>query len=107
MNMYLVFHFGFVPIGTLITFLNSRQEIRNWYTFGNILAIVATTSLAETQNLLFQAFGAQSFVVVPVDGPHTGGSMPKQFWDFINNPSDSGHWPSLAQGIAGGTFPTN
>ncbi|MCR5812863.1 MAG: hypothetical protein K6G15_00015 [Desulfovibrio sp.] len=97
MNLYLVFFLGYIQPNALSSFLNSRQEIRNWYSFGSVLSIVSTASVTEIQNILLQLFYSQSFVVTPIYGPYTGGNMPKQFWEFINNPTDSGYWPAIPQ----------
>lgn len=66
MNLHLVFFLGYVHQNTLISLLNSRQEIRNWYLFGNLLALVSTASTTDVQNILLTSFYNQSFIVTPI-----------------------------------------
>lgn len=95
MQVYIIYFFGFIDQNALAQYLNSFYQIRNWYQYGNILAILSISSLFEIQTILNRFFFGQTFVIVPATGAYTGGNMPPEFWNFINNPKDSGRWPPL------------
>lgn len=95
MYIYIIYIFGFNDPNSLQKFLNSDSRIRNWYQYGNVLAVLSTCTLSEMQALFMPFFFGQTFVIVPASGPMTGGNMPAEFWNFINHPKDSGVWPPL------------
>lgn len=95
MQVYLIYIFGFINPYTLAQFLNSKYQIRNWYQYGNIIAILSIASLTELQTLFMPLFFGQTFIIMPALGSQIGGNMPAEFWKFVNNPHDAGVWPPL------------
>lgn len=96
MRIYLIFMSGFTDPDALAAFLDADSKIRNWYQYGNVLAVLSVHTLAEMQKVFAPFFGGQSFVIAPAVGAAVGGSMPPNFWNFINHPRDAGVWPPLA-----------
>lgn len=100
MYLYIIVFYGILDPTQIGSFLNSRPEIRNWYQYGNSIAILSTCVLPEVQKLLMPLFFSQTFLVSPIYSATTGGNMPADFWKFVNNPQDSGFWPPLPPGNA-------
>lgn len=95
MQVYIIYFFNFVNQEALAQYLNSYYQIRNWYQYGNVLAVYSILTLAELQTVLNPFFFGQTFLILPAIGSYAAGNMPLEFWNFINNPKDSGRWPPL------------
>jgi hypothetical protein len=81
--------------GTLLAFLDTRREIRNYYVpfLGAVLLIADhAQSPLSLSNLIHDRFPTLLLTVLPADQWATQGWMPRPFWDLVHNPKSSGRW---------------
>ena len=103
MNVFVLINLSNIKSSAVTTFLNSCPEVRNWYQTSNLFALVTTTSLIETRDLLNKLFQGQMFLVLQTSVGERGsaaGYMPPDFWDFVIYPKDSGYWDTKLKEIA-------
>ena len=92
---------------TVLAFLDTKREIKNWYTpyVGTILLVADDDQTAATlAGVIRDRFPGLSFVVTPVDPRLTDGWMPKVFWDLVREPKSSGRWPDSSLETLKGTL---
>lgn len=88
-----------LPRELLTTFLDTRPEIRNWYSlFAGQIFIVSDRSTRQLSELIRGAFPNQLFLVAHIDGIDCDGWLPEDVWEFIRRADQP---PSLAQRPAG------
>lgn len=76
--------------------LNANPMVRNWFAFlPTAIAVVSLSDLASFSHYLQQLFPNDLFIVVSVPHGQSGGLLPPEVWDFINNPRDSGMHPPI------------
>lgn len=70
--------------------LNSSNSIENWLSpFPYSAIVVSRLTAVELGAVLHSHFGGHLFILVEATTTNTGGWLPKEFWDFINNPQTS------------------
>jgi hypothetical protein len=107
-----------VPITTILDFLNSRWEVKNWSlsALPNTVTIISDNTLESLQSMFVERFPRIHFLLLPIDPFRIGGLMDPKYWNFINHPEPSGKNaapppPVLAGGLFslgeqfGSTFP--
>lgn len=67
--------------------LNNTNSIDNWLSALPYSAIlVSRLTCSELAAVLHSHFGDNLFIVIEANANNTSGWLPKEFWDFINNP---------------------
>jgi hypothetical protein len=71
-------------------FIDSRPEIVNWQIRGaylrNAMVLVSNKTPNELSDIIRGKFSTGGFIVARLDGSASNGWLPKEMWDFINNP---------------------
>jgi hypothetical protein len=77
-----------LKIDYILTFLDTRQEVLNWYTLlpGQVF-LISNRSAAQLAHLFRARFSNQFFTVSEI--ANIDGAMPKAVWDFLNDPRPS------------------
>ena len=85
--------------GAMKDFMDGRQEILNWYSIlpGQIF-LVSDNSVQQLGHLFRTFFPRQLFIVTAVDPQASDGWLPKDVWDFINQPQP----PNMAEAFERG-----
>ncbi|MBX9657081.1 MAG: hypothetical protein K2X00_00830 [Nitrospiraceae bacterium] len=94
MKVYLLtFNYDLAPRQTVLDYLDTRREVLNWYAFlqGSVF-LVSRSSIIDMETLFAIRFPNVFFVIIEVSAGKCGGWLPKQTWEFVNQPKSSGRW---------------
>jgi len=81
---------------TLLDFLDTRSEIKNWITVTSASFLVASDNNATSISaILHQKFPTLLFLVTKVESKNSNGWLNENIWRFINSPKSSGKWPEI------------
>ena len=73
-------------------FLDTRHEVKNWFSvFSDAIFIISDSSATELSRVIRAQFPTGRFFLAAVS--ERDGCMPKHAWDFLNNPRRSGRKP--------------
>lgn len=93
--LLLVFDYTSVPQVEVLAFVDSRQEVVNYFVpvLGTMLLVVRQDQdSSSVTEFLHRRFPSMMFTVLPVDRAAANGRMPSRFWDLVHDPRSSGKW---------------
>lgn len=81
--------------------LNDTQVIDSWVSpITNTAIIISNLNCIDLSSLLHGRLGETWFVLVEANSFNTGGWLPSNFWDYINDPKSISQKNYLAELIA-------
>jgi hypothetical protein len=85
MKVYLLVYDEDISEKSLLTFLDTRSEIKDWMTIlPSSVLLVSNRSPRQLTNLLNKKYPEAQFILTEVDTGQTDGMLPEECWSFIN-----------------------
>jgi hypothetical protein len=90
----LVFNDTQITRQTILNYLDTRPEIKNWFAFlPAAVFIISDHTAPSLAGLIRNVFPGKDFVVTEVTSGSNDGWLARNVWEFINYPHSSGRWP--------------
>jgi hypothetical protein len=81
------------PQKFVLDFLDSRPEVRNWFSlFPGTILVTSISDLTALTGLFHASYPWLHFLLAELDPSRINGFANAAVWDFINNPKSSGRW---------------
>ena len=78
---------------SLLDFLDTRPEVKNWFAFmPSAIFVVSDRTAQQLAEVIRAGLPGKNFLITEVPRGANDGWMGENVWDFINNPRSSGRW---------------
>ena len=78
---------------SLLDFLDTRPEVKNWFAFmPSAIFVVSDRTAQQLAEVIRAGLPGKNFLITEVPRGANDGWMGANVWDFINNPRSSGRW---------------